>query len=141
MIKYLLLVAACFSCLGLFAQKPENWTSDQLMDPALLANAISTGKELPVIICVGPGAPIPHSINVGTTGEKPALAKLKKELSKLPKDAKVLVYCGCCPFEHCPNVRPAIDALKAMNFTNYFLLNIPNNLKKDWIDKGYPVIN
>jgi len=141
MIKYLLFVAACFFFLNLSAQKPENWTSDQLMDPALLANSISTGKELPVIICVGPGATIPHSINVGATGEKPALAKLKKELSKLPKDTKVVVYCGCCPFEHCPNVRPAIDALKAMNFTNYFLLNIPNNLKKDWIDKGYPVSN
>jgi hypothetical protein len=36
-------------------------------------------------------------------------------------------------------VRPAIDALKEMKFTNYYLLDLPNNIKKDWIDKGYPV--
>ena len=141
MIKYLLLIATCFASANILAQKPDNWTSEQLMDPALLANAITADTGLPVIICVGPGASIPHSINVGPTKEKTAVTKLKKELSKLPKDAKVLVYCGCCPFKDCPNVRPAIDALKAMNFTNYFLLDIPNNLKKDWIDKGYPVSN
>ena len=56
----------------------------------------------------------------------------------IPKDTKVVVYCGCCPFEHCPNVRPAIDVLKEMKFTNYYLLNLSHNLKTDWIDKGYP---
>jgi len=28
-----------------------------------------------------------------------------------------------------------------MKFTNYYLLNLPHNLKQDWIDKGYPVKN
>jgi hypothetical protein len=29
--------------------------------------------------------------------------------------------------------------LKSMGFTNGKLLNIPTNVKKDWIDKGYPL--
>lgn len=37
--------------------------------------------------------------------------------------------------------RPAIQALKDMNFTNYKLLNLPHNIKIDWIDMGYPTSN
>jgi len=50
-----------------------------------------------------------------------------------------VIYCGCCPFEHCPNVRPAFQLLNEMKFTNQKLLNLSTNLKTDWIDKGYPV--
>lgn len=124
---------------GLHAQNPENWTKDQLLQPADLAGTLQSGKDLPVIFSVGPGAYIPHSVNIGMVKEKANLDKLKTELKKLPKDAKIVVYCGCCPFEHCPNVRPAIQALKDMKFTNYRLLNLEHNIKMDWIDKGYPV--
>lgn len=121
------------------AQNPVNWTSSQLMAPETLANAITAKKDVPVIISVGPGAIIPNSIDAGMASEPAGLAKLKAQLNSLPKNQKVVVYCGCCPFEHCPNARPAINALKEMNFTNYYLLDLPDNIKKDWIDKGYPV--
>jgi hypothetical protein len=65
--------------------------------------------------------------------------KLKTELSNQSKEASIIIYCGCCPYDHCPNVRPAIAILKDMKFTNYRLLNLPKNIKADWIDKGYPV--
>jgi hypothetical protein len=123
-----------------YAQNPENWTSKQLMQPADLAKTIEAGKDLPVILCVGPGVYIPGSINIGMTKEKENIAKLKKELKSLPKDKKIVLYCGCCPFDHCPNVRPAIQLLQDNKFTNYFLLNLPKNIKTDWIDKGYPVV-
>jgi rhodanese-related sulfurtransferase len=121
------------------AQNPQNWTSKQLMQPSELANDINAKKDIPVIISVGPGAPIPNSIDIGLVNNKEGLDKLKNELNSLAKDKKVVVYCGCCPYEHCPNVRPAIGTLKSMNFTNYYLLDLPNNIKKDWIEKGYPV--
>ena len=72
--------------------------------------------------------------------DKENMDKLKKELSTIPKETPIVIYCGCCPFEHCPNVRPAIDALKDMKFTHYKLLNLSHNIKADWIDKGYPVV-
>ena len=122
------------------AQQPENWTKDQLMEPALLSQKLKENKDLPVIISIGPGAIIPHSIDIGMTGDKANLAKLKTELNKLPKDANVVVYCGCCPYAHCPNVRPAIAALEEMHFTNFHLLDLPQNIKADWISKGYPTV-
>lgn len=125
---------------NVYAQQADNWTSDQLMQPAELAKTLGQGKEIPVIFSVGPGAYIPHSIHTGSAKEKEHLDQLKKELKKLPKDKKIVIYCGCCPFDRCPNVRPAIRVLKDYKFTNYFLLNLPKNIKTDWIDKGYPTI-
>ncbi len=123
----------------LSAQNPENWTTKQLIEPSELAQVLQAEKDLPVIISVGPGATIPHSIETGTVKDQENLDKFKKELSTVPKEYKIVIYCGCCPFEHCPNVRPAIAVLKDMKFTNYQLLNLPHNIKADWIDKGYPV--
>ena len=122
-----------------WAQKPENWTSRQLIEASKLAQVLQSAKDLPIIISVGPGATIPHSIDIGMVKEQENLDKFKKELSTVPKETKIVIYCGCCPFDHCPNVRPAIEVLRDMKFTNYQLLNLPNNIKADWIDKGYPV--
>jgi hypothetical protein len=135
----LLLFALVYMSISGQAQNSVNWTSQQLMEPATLAETIRANKDLPVIISVGPAATIPNSIDIGMVNEKEGLNKLKAKLKSVPKDKKIVIYCGCCPFEHCPNVRPAIDALKQMKFTNYSLLNLPQNIKKDWIDKGYPV--
>jgi rhodanese-related sulfurtransferase len=83
---------------------------------------------------------IPHSINIGMTEHKENVEKLKDSLTNVPRDANIVIYCGCCPFNHCPNVRPAIALLKEMKFTNYHLLNLPHNIKTDWIAKGYPKV-
>lgn len=135
---FILIVSQLFAIAGR-AQAPENWTSHQLIEPSALANSIKTGLDVPLIICVGPGATIPASVDIGMVNNKEGLNKLKAQLKKLAKDQKIVIYCGCCPFERCPDVRPAIDALKELKFTNYYLLDIPENIKKDWIDKGYPV--
>ncbi|WP_121356261.1 rhodanese-like domain-containing protein [Flavisolibacter nicotianae] len=122
------------------AQNPVNWTKEQLMEPADLAKTLAAGNELPLILSVGPGASIPHSTAIGMTNDKENVDKLKKQLSGVAKDASIVVYCGCCPFEHCPNVRPAIATLKDLGYSNYKLLNLSHNLKTDWIDKGFPTV-
>jgi len=121
------------------AQNPANWIRKQLIEPSALADAITSKTDVPIIISVGPGAVIPNSIDVGMASTQEGLDSLKTRLNTIAKDQKIVIYCGCCPFEHCPNVRPAIDVLKQMNFTNYFLLNLPHNIKIDWIEQGYPV--
>lgn len=122
------------------AQNSVNWTQESLLEPSALASVLTSGKNIPVIYSIGPGANIPHSVHMGITNDDANLANLKKSLAVLPKVTPVVIYCGCCPFEHCPNVRPAIAALKELQFTNYKLLNLPKNLKTDWIDKGYPTV-
>lgn len=138
--SYCLLVLVSFAFQKCTAQKPENWTKDQLIEPSALAQTLQVNKDLPIIYCVGPGAIIPNSVNIGATSEAKNLEKFKDAITKLPRNSNIVVYCGCCPFDHCPNVRPAIDALKEMEFTNYHLLDLPHNIKTDWIAKGYPEV-
>ncbi|MEO8413573.1 MAG: rhodanese-like domain-containing protein [Ginsengibacter sp.] len=137
-IKYCFLFFVIASCGNSSAQNPENWTSKQLTAPAALAATLKANKEVPVIFSVGPGAIIPNSIDIGMVKDEKNLDKLKEQLNKLPKSTNIIIYCGCCPYEHCPNVRPAIALLQSMQFINYHLLDLPNNIKTDWIAKGYP---
>ena len=57
-------------------------------------------------------------------------------LNKLDKNTEIVLVCGCCPFEHCPNIRPSFELMTEMKFTNQKLLNLSHNLKVDWINKG-----
>ncbi len=119
----------------------EPWRSDQLLEPADLAATISTPDvPKPLIISIGPAATIKSSVGVGPAGEAKNVAELEKLLSKEPKDREIVIYCGCCPFKNCPNVRPAFTKLNEMGFKNHKLLNLAKNLKTDWLDKGYPVV-
>lgn len=121
-------------------QEKESWTEKQLMPPSELAKIINNGNNPNTYIFnIGPAGHIKNSIDIGEGRDKNNIAKLKKEVSKLPKDADIVIYCGCCPFGDCPNIRPTFSLLNEMNFTNHKLLNLPKNLKVDWIDKGYPM--
>jgi len=51
----------------------------------------------------------------------------------------MVIYCGCCPFTKCPNIRPAFQQLKKMGFTNVKVLDLPVNLQTNWIAIGYPL--
>ncbi|MGN6163656.1 MAG: rhodanese-like domain-containing protein [Flavisolibacter sp.] len=137
-LKFLCLFLLTSISLQSFSQAPENWTKDQLIQPAQLAQKLKDNDTSLVIISVGPGALIPHSVTAGPAQEKENILQLKNELQKRNRDAEIVIYCGCCPFEHCPNVRPAIGLLQEMKFTNYKLLNLPHNIKADWLDKDYP---
>src|SRR6266446_3960150 len=73
-------------------------------------------------------------------GSKPeGLELLKTAVAKLSKDREIVLYCGCCPWDRCPNMTPAIHMLKEMGFTRVKAMHVPENFKKDWIDQGYPV--
>jgi hypothetical protein len=137
-LKYCFLLFVIVSCKNSSAQNPVNWTSKELTEPSALAATLKANKDVPVIFSVGPGAIIPNSIDIGMVKDEKNLAKFKEQISKLSKSANILIYCGCCPFEHCPNIRPAIALLQSMQFTNYHLLDLSHNIKTDWISKGYP---
>lgn len=118
----------------------EPWTQQQLLNPADLAKTLNNPKSAqPIVFGIGMQAVIKGSIDIGPVMMPQNLNLLKEKLNKLPKNSQIVVYCGCCPFASCPNVRPAMALLKNMQFTNYKLLNLPQNIKVDWIDKGYPL--
>lgn len=120
-------------------QKQEPWNSNQLMKPSTLAERINNHKvENLLILSVGPGALIKGSVDIGETHEQQNIDKLKSYLCDIPRDREVVVYCGCCPFDKCPNIRPAFKILKELKFKNAKLLNLSENIKVNWLDKNYP---
>lgn len=126
--------------LSFVAQQTEPWTSNQLMEPADLAATISDPQSpQPFVISVGPGAVIKGSRETGPASQKANLKKLENQLDTLRRDANIVIYCGCCPFNKCPNIRPAFTLLNKMGFRNHKLLNLSHNVKTDWIDRGYPL--
>jgi hypothetical protein len=136
-----LISITAFVFLGFSVQQDkEPWTQQQLLEPDDLAKSLNNSKSpQPIVYSIGPQAIIKNSIDIGPTVEKANLKKLKQQLVELPKDAGIIIYCGCCPFNKCPNIRPAFGLLNEMGFKNHKLLNLPHNIKVDWIDKGYPV--
>ncbi|MCC7303106.1 MAG: rhodanese-like domain-containing protein [Bacteroidia bacterium] len=122
------------------AETGEPWTTEQLISPKALAESVQGGNaQMPVIFSIGPSGLIKYAIEIGPAQDEENLLKLKSELTKIPKDTQVVIYCGCCPFADCPNIRPSFKLLNEMGFTNHRLLDIPQNLKVNWIDKGYPM--
>lgn len=117
----------------------EIWNANQLMETKTLADLIQNNKvKNTLILSIGPDAVIKGSQNMGPANETQNLEKFKAYLKNVKKDKQVVIYCGCCPFDRCPNIRPAFKVLKEMGFKNAKLLNIPQNIKTDWLDKDYP---
>lgn len=136
----LILLSALFSACSKSNIVNEPWTQAQLMEPQELASVINDpSKKQPVILDIGSFGGIKNSVRIGPAREKANLDRLKEMVTKYPKDADIVIYCGCCPFKDCPNIRPAFNVLKEMNYANAKLLNLPHNLKTDWADKGYPM--
>jgi hypothetical protein len=116
----------------------------QLINPDALVKILQSKTQKPLILQVGPHvlfaqAHIPGSEYIGSASNETGLQALRQRVDKLPRNKSIVLYCGCCPWSHCPNVKPAFDALHSMGFTNVKVLYIANNFGTDWVDKGFPV--
>ena len=130
--------------LASFAYQASSIPSSQLVNPNELVKIIqSSAGEKPLIIQIGSHvlytqAHIPGSEYVGPASSESGLQQLRKRVGPLPREKFIVIYCGCCPWSRCPNVKPADDALRAMGFTNFKVLYISDNFGANWVDKGYP---
>jgi len=119
--------------------------SSHLINPEDLVKIVQAAKgEKPLLLQVGSyvlyaQAHIPGSEYVGSVASEAGMQQLHRHVDSLPKNKFIVLYCGCCPWSHCPNVKPADDALHAMGFTHVKVLYIANNFGADWVEKGYPV--
>lgn len=120
--------------------------SPQLISPEELLNLLQSNTgEKPLVLNVGPSilymqVHIPGAEYIGPGSDKQGLARLRTRVKSLPHNKFIVLYCGCCPWNHCPNVRPAYNELQSMKFTNVKVLYIANNIGTDWVDKGYPTL-
>src|SRR5581483_4207254 len=117
--------------------------SGSLVQPQELAQALKSGEK-PVVLYVGPKqfyvqAHIPGAEDMGAVGQPEGMAKLRARAAWLPKDGPVVIYCGCCPWDRCPNIRPAFAELKKLGFSKVRVLYIEKGFGVDWAEKGLPV--
>ena len=112
--------------------------------PADLAMELQAAKPKPLILNVGPRsmfsqAHIPGSEYMGAGSSDAGQQKLRERVKSLPKNSAIVIYCGCCPWGHCPNMHPAYQLLHSLGFTNVKAVYIVNDFGTDWVNKGYPV--
>jgi thiosulfate/3-mercaptopyruvate sulfurtransferase len=126
--------------------QPAPWTPAQGVDAAALAKELADSKAAnpPKIVCVGfhtlyHGAHIVGASFHGPASTPQGLDDLKNWAKPLPRSANIVLYCGCCPLAHCPNIRPAFTALREMGFTHLRVLILPHDFATDWVGPGYPV--
>ena len=117
----------------------DPWTASDVVQPKVVAKDIKT----PLLLQVGfdvlyRAAHITGSVYAGPASKPEGIEALKKAVAGQPKDREIVLYCGCCPWDKCPNIRPAFAALHEMGFTRVKVMMVPENLKADWDDKGYP---
>jgi hypothetical protein len=116
------------------------WTDNELIEPSVLAGMLTKStKNAPVIFNIGAVEDIKGAKHIGAVSNADNMKTLKSNVSALPKNTAIVIYCGCCPFTKCPNIRPAFLELQKLGFTNVKLLNMPVNLKTNWISHGYPL--
>ena len=130
---------------GALAYQASLIPASRLINPDELVKILQSAKsEKPLMIQVGSHvlytqAHIPGSEYIGPASSETGLQLLRKRVEPLPRSKFIVLYCGCCPWSHCPNANPADDALRAMGFTNVKVLYIPGNFGMDWVEKGFPV--
>ena len=123
----------------------DPWTAAQTVEPAALAKELAEAKpgDKTTIVCVAPhalylGGHISGTLYHGPGGTPDGIADLKKWARSVSRSTNIVIYCGCCPMERCPNLRPAFSALRDLGFTHVRALLLPTNFYTDWVKPGYP---
>jgi len=141
-----LLVTSALTLASLaLAYQASSIPASGLINPDELVKILQSDKsDKPLMIQVGSHvlytqAHVPGSEYIGPASSESGLQGLHNRVQPLPRNKFIVLYCGCCPWSHCPNVKPADEALRAMGFTNVKVLYIAQNFGADWVDKGFPV--
>ena len=115
-----------------------------LKPEALIHMQQTKGTEKPLILQVGSHmlfaqAHIPGSEYAGPGSQPAGIEQLQNRVNALSRKKPIVLYCGCCPWNRCPNLGPAFAKLREMGFANVKVLYLANNFGADWADKGFPV--
>lgn len=122
---------------------PTSWQDAERLTIEELAKLLKSTAERPAMFHTGfrvlfVQAHIPGSQFAGPGANQTGLDALRKAVAALPKTKPIVLYCGCCPWERCPNLEQPWRLLVAAGFTNVKILFIPTNFGRDWVQKGYP---
>jgi hypothetical protein len=117
----------------------------QLIQPEELNRLLHAGGgDKPLVLQVGSRvlfaqAHIAGAEYAGPGSQAEGLQQLQNRVAPLPRTTFIVLYCGCCPWNRCPNVGPAFRLLHGLGFTRLKVLYLGDNFGTGWVDKGYPV--
>ena len=136
-------LAACAGAASDSAGAAQPWGKD-VVAPADLLRELAGTSGKPVVICTAPAflyrqGHIPGSVFTGPASTPEGLQSLTKWAGTVPTSTNVVIYCGCCPLQHCPNLAPAYTALKGLGFTRVRVLILPDSFGTDWVANGFPI--
>ncbi len=140
----LLAVTILLCCATMFGARNGSWQPGETVKPEELAGLLSRpGGVKPLVLQVGVqvlyrNGHIPGSKYVGAGWSPAGIQKLMAEVTRLPRSTPIVLYCGCCPWDDCPNVRPAFETLRKLGFKDTRVLYMPTNFQQEWVAKGYP---
>ncbi|WP_202213967.1 rhodanese-like domain-containing protein [Methylacidimicrobium sp. AP8] len=121
----------------------DPWTRSDILLPEEFLAQKGSGSSSYLVCHVGfrflyMAGHIPGAIYVGAGKDSDGIEALRNAVSALPRDRRILLYCGCCPLDVCPNLRPAFQTVRKLGFANAKILYLPHDFAEDWIRKGYP---
>ena len=122
----------------------DPWPAGDLVEPKQFAARLQADASKVSILYVGfpvlyRAAHLPGAKLAGPCSKPEGLTALRAVAGPLSRERAVLLYCGCCPFDHCPNIRPGYSAIRELGFSRVSVLHIATNLHTDWISQGYPI--
>jgi len=138
------LLLGSFLVLAVAAARPDALTPADLIRPDELTKALSLPeKDRPLILHVGPQAlfrtgRIPDARFAGPGSTARGRATLQRALLGVPPSRPIVLYCGCCPWVNCPNVKPAFETARSSGYSNVKVLYIAQDMKRDWVSQGRP---
>ena len=89
------------------------WMETDLLNPAELAAEMKgTTTTTSFIFNIGAVDDIKGAKHIGPVSKPENMNSLVSAVFPLPKSAAIVIYCGCCPFVKCPNIRPAFEQFK-----------------------------
>ena len=138
----LIILVAGFLSPAVRAQSATTIPSTALVQPRAFHEEIQAHPHGYLILQVGSRvlfneAHIPGAEYAGPASEPAGLEALRVRVGMMPRSRAIVLYCGCCPWDHCPNIAPAWDLLHGMGFTHVRVLYLADNFGADWASHGY----
>jgi thiosulfate/3-mercaptopyruvate sulfurtransferase len=138
-------LSACAGNTAGTASSTELWGENIVKPAELVAElANASGPDKPVVVCTAPpflyrSGHVPGAVLHGPMTSPSVIGEFTAWAQSLPRSSNIVVYCGCCPMEQCPNVRPAYKVLKDLGFSRVRVLILPDNFATDWVSRGFPI--
>jgi len=108
----LTMLLTAFCAVAAEAQSAASIPEDVLIQPDALHHELEARPHAYLVLQVGSRLlfdreHIPGAIYAGPAFKPEGIEALRARVAPLSRSRAIVLYCGCCPWSHCPNIAPA----------------------------------